>query len=312
MAAAVSPPPRSTAPRPLTSPATLLAFVLPASLFLLFTMGYPIAYVAGTSLLNVNFARPELGSAFIGAGNDVALLGDGRFWNSIIVTGVFTFFAVSIELLLGLVIAVLLARVVRGRRPIVALLLVPTMMMPVAVGMMWRYMLDDSYGMVAFYLKQVGVLGPGGLITEPLLIRPLTALASIIVADVWEWTPFMALILFAGLQSLPVEPFEAAMVDGASRWQEFRFLTLPLLRRAVAVAVLIRIADAMRVLDVPYALTAGGPGYSTETVQLYVYQLGFGAFETGRASAMVVVAVLVTVAMSWVIYRSILRQESAS
>jgi multiple sugar transport system permease protein len=288
---------------------TVLLFVLPASLFLLATMGYPIIYVAGTSLFDVNFAEADVAAPFVGAGNYLTLLGDGRFWNSIVVTALFTFFAVSIELLLGLVIALLLARVVRGRRPIVALLLIPTMMMPVAVGLMWRFMLDDGYGMVAYQLKQLSILGPGGLIADPLLVRPLTALASVIAADVWEWTPFMALILFAGLQSLPVEPFEAALVDGASRWQEFRFLTLPLLRRAVAVAVLIRIADAMRVLDVPYALTGGGPGNSTETIQLYVYKLGFGAFETGQASAMVVVTVAITIVVSAIIYRSIVRQQ---
>jgi len=288
---------------------TVLLFVLPASLFLLATMGYPIIYVAGTSLFDVNFAEADVAAPFVGAGNYLTLLGDGRFWNSIVVTALFTFFAVSIELLLGLVIALLLARVIRGRRPIVALLLIPTMMMPVAVGLMWRFMLDDGYGMVAYQLKQLSILGPGGLIADPLLVRPLTALASVIAADVWEWTPFMALILFAGLQSLPVEPFEAALVDGASRWQEFRFLTLPLLRRAVAVAVLIRIADAMRVLDVPYALTGGGPGNSTETIQLYVYKLGFGAFETGQASAMVVVTVAITIVVSAIIYRSIVRQQ---
>lgn len=288
---------------------TAAAFVGPASLFLLVTLGYPIAYLLFHSLFNENFARPELGSQFIFLGNYATLLGDPRFWNSVRVTGIFVVCAVGIELLIGLGIALLLQRVRHGRRALVALLLIPSMMMPIAVGLMWRYMLDDSYGMIAFYLKAIHLLGPGGLIVDPLLVRPLTALGSLIVVDVWEWTPFMALILYAGLESLPGEPFEAAIVDGASPSQMFRFITIPLLRRAVAVAVLIRMADALRVLDIVFSMTNGGPGTSTETLQLYSYNLGFGAFDTGLAFAQVALVIAATLVISRFVYGAIVRQQ---
>jgi len=288
---------------------TGVAFVAPATVFLLVTLAYPVVYLLFHSLFQENFARPELSSQFVFLGNYVSLLGDPRFWNSVRVTVIFVAFAVSIELAIGLGVALLLQRVDRGRRILVALLLIPSMMMPIAVGLMWRYMFDDGYGMVAYYLKALHVLGPGGLIVEPLLVRPITALAALIVVDVWEWTPFMALILFAGLESLPDEPFEAAVVDGASPWQQFRFITLPLLRRAVAVAVLIRIADAMRVLDIVFSMTNGGPGTSTETVQLYSYNLGFGAFNTGLAFAQVTLVLIATLVVSRFIYRAIARQQ---
>ncbi len=290
----------------------LLGFVVPAVLYLAVFMGYPLYYLVRHSLQRENFANPAEGSKFIGLGNYSTILHSGIFWQSITVTAVFAACAVTIELLLGLAVALLLQKTLAGRRLLIALFLIPSMMMPIAVGLMWRYMLDDGYGMVTYYLKLVHVLGPGGLISHPLFARPWTALAALVLADVWEWTPFMALIILAGLESLPVEPYEAAAVDGASRWQEFWQITLPLLNRAIVVALLIRIADAMRVLDIVFVMTGGGPGNSTMTAQLLSYNIGFGAFQTGLAFAQVILVLTATVVVCALIFSRLSREGAAA
>ena len=290
----------------------LLGFILPAVVYLAVFMGYPFVYLVHHSLLHENYANPAEGSHFIGLGNYSVVLHSGIFWQSVLVTAVFAAAAVSIELVLGLCIALLLQRTIAGRRILIALFLIPSMMMPIAVGLMWRYMLDDGYGMVSYYLKLVHILGPSGLIAHPLLARPWTALASLVVTDVWEWTPFMALIILAGLESLPIEPFEAAAVDGASRWQEFWQITLPLLNRAIVVALLIRIADAMRVLDIVFVITGGGPGNSTVTAQLLSYNIGFGAFQTGLAFAQVLLVLSATVVVCALIFSRVSREGAAA
>jgi multiple sugar transport system permease protein len=289
-----------------------LWFILPAVVYLAVCMGYPLVYVVRHSLLRENYADPGAGADFIGLGNYLTVLQSSVFWHSVLVTAVFAALAVSVEVVLGLGIALLLQRTLVIRRALIALFLIPSMMMPIAVGLMWRYMLDDGYGMVSYYLKAVHILGPHGLISEPLLSRPWTALATLVLVDVWEWTPFMALIILAGLESLPIEPYEAAAVDGATRWQEFWQITLPLLNRAIVVALLIRIADAMRVLDIVFAVTGGGPGNSTVTAQLLTYKVGFSAFQTGLAFAQVILVISATVVVCALIFRRVSREGAAA
>jgi len=284
---------------------TGLAFIAPAAVFLVVVMGFPLAYLVRHSFLDENFADPAAGARFIWFGNYAKLLGDPEFWRSTRVTVVIVVFAVSAEFLLGLGVALLLQRALAGRRMLIALVLIPSMMMPIGVGLMWRYMLDDGYGIVSYYLSRLGLAGPNGLFAGSILGSAHTALASLILTDVWEWTPFMALILLAGLESLPTEPYEAAAVDGASAWQEFRLLTLPMLRAAITVALLIRIADAMRILDIVFSMTNGGPANATETAQLFSYKVGFEQFHTGLAFAQVVLVGSATVFVCALIFRRI-------
>jgi len=289
-----------------------LAFIAPAAIFLLLVMGYPISYLVRHSLNKENFANPAAGATFIGFGNYTSLLQDPEFWQSTRTTALIVVFAVALEFLLGLILALLLQRVLAGRRLLIALMLIPSMMMPIAVGLMWRFMLDDSYGMVSYYLSRVGLTGPDGMVKGSLLGTAHTALASIVLTDVWEWTPFMALILLAGLQSLPTEPFEAAAVDGASAWQEFRHVTIPLLRSAITVALLIRIADAMRILDIVFSMTNGGPANATQTAQLYTYRTGFEQFNIGLAYAQVVLVVSATIVVCAMIFRQVGRDGASA
>jgi multiple sugar transport system permease protein len=291
---------------------TGLVFIAPAAIFLALVMGYPLVYLIRHSLNKENFANPAAGATFIGLGNYRALLTNHEFWQSTRTTLVIVVFAVAIEFLLGMLLALLLQRVLRGRRILIALVLIPSMMMPIAVGLMWRFMLDDGYGMVTYYLGRVGLTGPHGLFTGSILGSAHSALASIVLTDVWEWTPFMALILLAGLQSLPTEPYEAAAVDGASGWQEFFWITLPMLRAAITVALLIRIADAMRILDIVFSMTNGGPANATQTAQLFTYRTGFEQFNIGLAFAQVVLVVGVTIAVCALIFRQVARDEGGA
>lgn len=290
---------------------TGLSFIAPAALFLLAVMGFPALYLLRHSLNAEDFANPLGGARFIGLGNYASVLRNHEFWQSTFTTAKIVVAAVGLEFVIGLGLALLLQRVLAGRRILVAVMLIPAMMMPIAVGLMWRYMLDDNYGMVAFYASKVGLTGPGGLFSGSILGTAHTALASIVITDVWEWTPFMALILLAGLQSLPVEPYEAALVDGASAWQEFRLITLPLLRGAITVALLIRIADAMRILDIVFSMTNGGPANATQTAQLYTYRVGFEQFHTGLAFAQVVIVAVLTIAVCGLIFRQVAREGGA-
>jgi len=291
---------------------TGLTFIAPAAVFLTAVMGFPILYLLRHSLNKENFANPAAGATFIGLGNYLALLRNHEFWQSTTTTTTILLFAVAVEFVLGLGVALLLQRVLVGRRLLIALVLIPSMMMPIAVGLMWRYMLDDGYGMVAYYLNRLAITGQGGLFPGSILGTARTALASIVLTDVWEWTPFMALILLAGLQSLPVDPYEAAAVDGASGWQEFWHVTLPMLRAAITVALLIRIADAMRILDIVFSMTNGGPANATQTAQLYSYRIGFQQFNTGLAFAQVVLVASATITVCALIFRQVARERGAA
>ena len=268
-------------------------------------MGYPLATLLINSTFVYNFANPAMGREFVGLQNYGELLRDSRFLATAANTAVFTVIAVSIELVLGLVLALLLKRILIGRRFIIGLLVLPTAAMPVAVGLIWRYMYNNEYGIVSYGLKVLGLLGPEGLCKQALLSQGATAMACLIATDIWEWTPFLALVLLGGLLSLDKDPFEAAQVEGASPWQVFWHITLPLLRPVMLIGLLIRLSDAAKVFDIVYVLTGGGPGNATETAHVFAYRLNFRAFNMGYGSAQVVLLSLVVLAVSVILFRKL-------
>jgi multiple sugar transport system permease protein len=211
------------------------------------------------------------------------------FLNSLRVTAVFTVTAVGAEFVLGLLIAVILNRLRRMGHVLLPFLLLPMMTTPIIVGLLWRFMLNDRTGLVNYFLDAVGI-GRFSFLAHPRL-----ALGSIIVADVWQWTPFVILLLYSGLQALPAESYEAAEVDGASRLQMFRYITIPYLRNTILITLLIRGIDAFREYDKVYTMTYGGPGSSTETASFYIYRQAFVFFNTGLASALSLILLVVTI-----------------
>ena len=238
--------------------------------------------------------------------NFTRLLSDQFFLSALAHTFVYAALALTIEFLLGLGLALLLHGAIRGRNLFRALLLVPLMMPPVVVGVIWRLMLNANFGALNGTLKRFGINTAALTWTA----SPKLAMASVIIADVWQWTPFMFLILLAGLQAIPQEPYEAALVDGSTSWQTFRYVTLPLLKPAILIALLLRTMDLLRVFDHIFILTEGGPGFATETLSLYIYRTAFRFSNFGYAAAMSFVLLLLTNLIS-VTYIRMLRAQDA-
>ena len=246
----------------------------------------PFIYTVYLSLHAAKFGRV---TEFIGADNYIQLLTDGRFWNSIGVALVFVGIAVPIEFMLGLVGALILNQRIRGRSILIPLLFMPTMMAPIVVGLLWKIMLAGSWGFISFnVLERFHLIGQTSVFASPDL-----ALYALIFVDIWQWTPFMMLAFFAGLQALPVGPYRAAAVDGANGVQIFFNITLPMLTPLLVVIGLLRFIDAFKVFDTVYVLTGGGPGIATETPSILANKMTFEFWNIGEASAL---AVLVWIA----------------
>jgi multiple sugar transport system permease protein len=253
--------------------------IAPTMITLVVVSLIPFLYVLYLSLHDVHYGQAR---DFAWFANYEALLTDPRFWNSMWVATVFVLIAVPLEFMLGLTGALILNRGIRLRRIIVPFLFIPTMMAPIVVGLLWKIMLAGSWGLISYNL-----LERFGLFTDAsIFASPNAALYALILVDVWQWTPFMMLAFFAGLQSLPVNPYRAAAVDGADPVQTFFRLTLPMLSPVLAVIGLLRLIDAFKVFDTVFLLTGGGPGTVTESPSILAYKLVFEYWKVGEASAL--------------------------
>jgi multiple sugar transport system permease protein len=230
--------------------------------------------------------------AFVGLENYRTLAADARFWNALWNTGYFTLVAVAVELALALPLALVLHHAVRGRDALRAAVLVPWILPTAVAAKLWALLLQPDLGLVARLVP-----GAGGA----LLASPALALHATILVDVWKTTPFVALLLLAGLQAIPEDLARAARVDGASAWRIFRSITLPLLRPAIVLALLFRSLDAFRVFDAVLVLTEGGPGHTTESLSLYAYKtlLRAGSFGLGSALSLVTFACVLLLGLFW-------------
>jgi multiple sugar transport system permease protein len=272
-------------------------FLAPAGITLSAVMLFPAVYILWLSLerRSLIFGTPQ----FIGFDNYLRLAHDPQFWNALVNTVYFTVVSVQGELVLGLLMALLLRRPFRGRGLLYAIILIPWAIPTVVSARMWEWLYNADFG-VLNYLFQARINWLG---------NPVWAMHAAIAMDVWKSTPFVALLLLAGLQSIPRELYHAAAVDGASRWTMFRRITWPALLPLILVVLIFRTIDAFRVFDSIYVLTGGGPGSSTETVSIYAYKLLFQTLEFGYGSA-VAVAILMSVALATVVYAWLLRRVS--
>ena len=255
-----------------------LALIAPTILVLFALTIFPFAYAIYVSLFDFYLPRPQQ-SSFVGLGNFAGVLADARFWVSMKQTGYFLSSAIAAEFVLGMALALFFFEESRGRSlkaVYLPLILVPMMVAPVVIGYMWRLLYQVEFGPINYLLFEYFGLGPYEWTSSP-----QTALLSVVIADIWQWTPFVTLVLLAGLVSLPQELFEVAQLDGASYWQRLRYVILPMLRRVIAIALLIRLLDAFRELDKIYVMTQGGPGTATELLTFYAYVAGFRPFNMG-------------------------------
>lgn len=251
-------------------------------------VGFPLAYAAYLSV--TDYKLTDRGTpSIVGAGNFAATFGDSGFWNAFGTTALYVVVAVGLELVIGLAIALALQKQRWARDVTRSMLLAPMFITPIAVGLTFRFLLNDQLGAIPAMLHAIGVdydfFGPG---------RALFTLAFI---DVWQWTPFMVLLILAGLESIPKEPLDAARVDGASGLYVLRRVTLPLLAPVLVVAILLRSLDAMKVFEYVFATTRGGPGTETETLQYFIYQTGIQFFRLGSASSMAFVVLVLVLAV---------------
>ena len=241
----------------------------------------PFLYTVYLSFHAAKFGRV---TEFIGFDNYVTLLTDSRFWNSISIAVVFIGIAVPIEFMLGLAGALVLNQNVRGRSVLIPLLFMPTMMAPIVVGLLWKIMLAGSWGFLSYnVLERFDIIGQTSVFASPNL-----ALYALIFVDIWQWTPFMMLAFFAGLQALPLAPYRAAAVDGANPVQMFFHITLPMLTPLLVVICLLRLIDAFKVFDTVFILTGGGPGIATEVPSILANKMTFEFWKLGEASALAV------------------------
>jgi len=282
----------------------VILFLAPAIIVLLVTSVFPLLYSLVLSTFQWNMLMPLSVPRYVGLVNFGRAFGDVEFTGSLLRTVLYVVIAVPVEFVLGMAIALLVTSRLRGLPAFRVALLMPLMMTPVVVGVLWRFLLNPEYGVIDFLVQGLG--GPG----VTWLAGRSTAFASILIVEVWQQLPVAIFILAAGISSLPDGIFEAADIDGASRWQRFRLLTLPLLRPVIAVVLLLRVMDCFKVFDALYTLTYGGPGSSTELISLFIYKQGLKFFQIGRATSMSWLFLVVVFLVSIVFMRQVWKEQA--
>jgi multiple sugar transport system permease protein len=265
-------------------------FILPAVIFVVVMVAFPLGYTLAISLRDWNLTT-YAAQRWIGIQNYLTLFSDARFWAAMGRTLAFSFGAVAVEMILGVAIALFLNREIRGKNLTKTLFLLPMVATPVAVGMVWLLIYEPSIGLANHVLRLVG------MVPQPWLTSRKTVLGSLMLVDIWQWTPIIMLITLAGLAILPRDPYDSARIDGANKAQILARITLPLVMPTVLVGILIRLIDALKTYDIIiYSTTQGGPGEASETLNILGYVLGFSYFKMGLGAALIVLF-LVTVTL---------------
>ncbi|MEO7152646.1 MAG: sugar ABC transporter permease [Burkholderiaceae bacterium] len=275
------------------------AFMLlgPALLLLVLITTAPLVYLFWTSLQKLDLGMPWL-SGFAGLGNYGRMGGDPRFWNSLWLTLIYTGSTVVLQVVVGLSLALLVMQIPKGQGLLRVAAILPIVLAPVVVGLFWRTLvLAPDFGLVDLVTRALG------LPSQNWLGDPQLALVSVIAIHTWQWTPFAFLVLLATLATLPPDVYEAARLDRAGAWQRFVHLTLPLIRPAVVMVVILRLMTALSAFAAIFAATGGGPGSSTEILNLYAYRTSFTELNLGYGAALAVVLLLMTLAISYLMFR---------
>lgn len=274
-------------------------WIIAPAVFLMLAVGlFPLIYSLIVSFMRIDMM--DVDTSFAGLYNYKRLFADTRLWQSLWHTLLITMIALPIELLLGLAMAYLFLEKMPGRQIFVSLLVLPTIISPIVAGATWRLLFDNQYGPI----NQILGWFAGERVNLLWTISPNLVYPAIIFCEIWQWTPFMFLILLAALSNVDKSQTEAAEIDGAPFWRTFRYIVLPAIWPVMAVAILIRGLDLFRIFDIIWALTQGGPGTMTETISIYAYNQGFRQFETSYTAAIAfLVIVILTIVMVWAIRR---------
>ncbi len=274
-----------------------LLMVAPGLLVLLLTTTFPLVFLLWNSFHTVNLAMPFL-DGFAGLDNYARMMADSRFWHALQLTAIYTFSSVALQLFIGLGLALLVMQISAGQWLFRIVAILPIVLAPVVVGLFWRtIMLAPEFGIIDFIFR---ILGLGQV---NWLGSPTPALISVIIIHTWQWTPFAFLVLLASLAALPPEVFEAAKIDKAGAFQRFRYITLPLIRPAVVIVVIMRSMIALSAFAAIFAATGGGPGTATEILNLYAYKTSFVELNFGYGSALAVSLLVITICVSGLLFR---------
>ena len=258
-------------------------FTLPSVVAVALLMAFPVGYTLYMSVHSW-YASSVTSPHFVGLENfRRAFVEDDRFRNALWLTVYFTALATALQLVLGVSLALVLNRPFRGKGLVRSIFLLPMVATPVAIALVWMMMYNPTLGVMNYLVGLVG-LGPYRWVSNAAIVVPALA-----VVDTWEWTPLITLITLAGLATLPIEPYESALIDGASATQMFLRITLPLLRPTIIVALLFRAIDCLKTFDIIYVMTQGGPGFASETLNVYTFQVGLFYFHIGYASSLLVI-----------------------
>lgn len=274
-----------------------LALLAPALLLLLLITTAPLVYLLWASVQRLDMSMPWL-SGFAGAANYVKMGGDPRFWNSLTLTVIYTGSTVVLQVLVGLALALLVLQIPKGQGLFRIAAILPIVLAPVVVGLFWRTLvLAPDFGLVDLVTRALG-LGSHNWLGDPQL-----ALISVIAIHTWQWTPFAFLVLLATLATLPPDVFEAARLDRAGAWQRFRYITLPLIRPAIVMVIILRTMTALSAFAAIFAATGGGPGSSTEILNLYAYRTSFTELNIGYGASLATVLLALTLAVSFFLFK---------
>jgi multiple sugar transport system permease protein len=284
---------------PSWQPPSYWPFVLPALIVVLAVIIFPWAYTIWMSLHEWKVGSPP---AFVGLSNYIRLPSDARFVESVWHTLVYTVLSVALPLAFGTLAAVVFHAKFPMRGFLRGLFILPMMATPVAIALVWTMMFHPQLGILNYLLSLVG------LPPQLWVFHPATVIPSLVLVETWQWTPLVMLIVLGGLAAIPSEPYESALIDGATRWQIFRYISLPLIMPFLFIASMIRMIDAVKSFDIIFAITQGGPGSASETINLYLYSVAFVYYDVGYASAIVVVFFALIVALAGALLR--LRQTT--
>lgn len=273
-----------------------LLLVAPAIGILLVTTTFPLGFLLWNSFRNINLAMPYM-NGFVGFENYVTMMHDGQFWHSLLLTGIYSVSTVVMQIVLGLGLALLVMQIPKGQWLFRIVAILPIVLAPVVVGLFWRtLMLAPSFGILDFVTKALGFTNINWLGS------PTPALVSVIIIHTWQWTPFAFLVFLASLASLPGDVYEAARIDRASAYRRFVHITLPLLRPAIVIVVIMRSMIALSAFAAIFAATGGGPGTATEILNLYAYRTSFVNLNFGYGSALAVALLLITLVASSILF----------
>lgn len=274
-----------------------LGLMLPSLVVLLLTTTAPIFYLGWTSLQNINPSMAFM-NGFAGADNFVQMVDDGRFWNSLRLTVIYTGSTVALQVVIGLALAMAISELRHGQWLARLVAILPIVLAPVVVGLYFRTLiLTPTFGMFDYLMVSLG-LGSHNWLGDPEL-----ALLSVIAIHTWQWTPFSFLVLLAALASLPADLYEAARMDRASALRRFWHITLPMLRPAIVIVVILQITVALSAFAAIFAATGGGPGTATEILNLYAYRTSFNELQVGYGAALAVTLLALTLAITFVLFR---------